>query len=217
MRILDGFHDDTQDRMVSIKMPGAYEKTASDSEFGETTDGNANFLSPASREALAEDLTCLTRALGEQGHDLLATVEEMAKRAEQVRAISKMLGCPVASTAERAIELSVIIQEFTAAPRLKPSATADEAVKILKKHGHPMHYLQMLNEVEAVTGAQVVGAQPTNTFLSRIRRDRRISRTDDRRGTYGLTEWAPDRRTAFAGLAEEAACRFCQPPQGDTF
>ena len=196
-------------------MPKAYDKTASDSDFAEGIDDNADFLSPASREALAQDLAGLTRALSEHGHDILATAEEMAKRAEQVRAISKMLGCPVSDAAQRAIELNVIIQEFTTAPRLKPSATADQAVNVLKKHGHPMHYLQMLNEVEAVTGAQVAGAQPTNTFLSRIRRDRRISRTDDRRGTYGLAEWAPDRRTAFAGTAEQAECEFCQSPGDD--
>lgn len=77
--------------------------------------------------------------------------------------------------------------------RIRPKPTTffdsvgDVAVRVLERHGSPLHYKTLMEKMETEEAFQVPGTDPNANFLAHLSNDDRIIRTD--RGVYGLREW----------------------------
>jgi len=61
------------------------------------------------------------------------------------------------------------------------------AYKVLKKHGSPMNYQDLMEEVLKIRNKKA-GKTPSQTLRVEISKDPRFIRVN--RGTYGLSEWS---------------------------
>ena len=85
-------------------------------------------------------------------------------------------------------EANQLEAELSTAPLLGGRALVDAAVAVLlEAPGRTMHYRQLLSAVEATTGRQVRGVDPTATLLANLDRDPRVFSCGARSGQYGLT------------------------------
>jgi len=61
------------------------------------------------------------------------------------------------------------------------------AVQILREKGEPMHYTEIMDEIQTKKKFEIPGKDPKSNMTAHLSTDTRIVRVD--RGTYGLKEW----------------------------